>query len=84
MKSRTHDVGIYRPRHSWTFSPTVRFRSAAKDRRLMIAPGRADAAALATRCAAAGKTIVFTNGVFDLLHPGHLRYLQQARRSATR
>jgi rfaE bifunctional protein nucleotidyltransferase chain/domain len=26
-----------------------------------------------------GRTIVFTNGVFDLLHPGHLRYLQQAR-----
>jgi D-beta-D-heptose 7-phosphate kinase/D-beta-D-heptose 1-phosphate adenosyltransferase len=23
---------------------------------------------------------VFTNGVFDLLHPGHIRYLQQARR----
>jgi ABC-type polysaccharide/polyol phosphate transport system ATPase subunit len=31
VKSRTHDVGIYRPRHRWTFSPTVRFRSAAKD-----------------------------------------------------
>jgi D-beta-D-heptose 7-phosphate kinase/D-beta-D-heptose 1-phosphate adenosyltransferase len=28
---------------------------------------------------AAGKTVVFTNGVFDLLHIGHLRYLQQAR-----
>jgi D-beta-D-heptose 7-phosphate kinase/D-beta-D-heptose 1-phosphate adenosyltransferase len=28
---------------------------------------------------ACGKTIVFTNGVFDLLHVGHLRYLQQAR-----
>lgn len=28
---------------------------------------------------AAGKRIVFTNGVFDLLHPGHLRYLQTAR-----
>jgi rfaE bifunctional protein nucleotidyltransferase chain/domain len=27
----------------------------------------------------AGQTIVFTNGVFDLLHPGHVRYLQQAR-----
>ena len=27
----------------------------------------------------AGRTIVFTNGVFDLLHPGHIRYLQQAR-----
>lgn len=27
----------------------------------------------------AAKHIVFTNGVFDLLHVGHLRYLQQAR-----
>jgi rfaE bifunctional protein nucleotidyltransferase chain/domain len=27
-----------------------------------------------------GKVIVFTNGVFDLLHVGHLRYLQHARR----
>jgi D-glycero-beta-D-manno-heptose 1-phosphate adenylyltransferase len=26
-----------------------------------------------------GGKIVFTNGVFDLLHPGHIRYLQQAR-----
>ena len=26
-----------------------------------------------------GKTIVFTNGVFDILHPGHVRYLQSAR-----
>ena len=23
--------------------------------------------------------VVFTNGVFDILHPGHIRYLQQAR-----
>ena len=28
----------------------------------------------------AGKAVVFTNGVFDLLHPGHVRYLQDARR----
>jgi len=27
----------------------------------------------------AGRTVVFTNGVFDLLHPGHVRYLQEAR-----
>jgi rfaE bifunctional protein nucleotidyltransferase chain/domain len=27
-----------------------------------------------------GKTVVFTNGVFDILHPGHVRYLQEARR----
>lgn len=26
-----------------------------------------------------GKRVVFTNGVFDLLHPGHVRYLQDAR-----
>ncbi len=29
---------------------------------------------------AQGKTIVFTNGVFDVLHPGHIRYLADARR----
>lgn len=28
---------------------------------------------------AAGQTVVFTNGCFDLLHPGHVRYLQEAR-----
>lgn len=27
-----------------------------------------------------GKKIVFTNGCFDLLHVGHVKYLQQARR----
>ena len=27
-----------------------------------------------------GGKIVFTNGVFDILHPGHVRYLQEARR----
>ncbi|MFW5855064.1 MAG: adenylyltransferase/cytidyltransferase family protein, partial [Thermodesulfobacteriota bacterium] len=28
---------------------------------------------------AAGKRIVFTNGCFDLLHVGHVRYLTAAR-----
>ena len=27
----------------------------------------------------AGRRVVFTNGCFDLLHPGHVRYLAQAR-----
>ena len=31
------------------------------------------------RLRAAGKRLVFTNGVFDLLHVGHVRYLEQAR-----
>jgi D-beta-D-heptose 7-phosphate kinase/D-beta-D-heptose 1-phosphate adenosyltransferase len=26
-----------------------------------------------------GKSVVFTNGCFDLLHPGHIRLLEQAR-----
>jgi len=38
-----------------------------------------NALALVSRLREAGRTVVFTNGVFDLLHPGHLRYLQHAR-----
>jgi D-beta-D-heptose 7-phosphate kinase/D-beta-D-heptose 1-phosphate adenosyltransferase len=40
---------------------------------------RSDAVALVARSRAKGKRIVFTNGVFDLLHPGHVRYLREAR-----
>ena len=32
----------------------------------------------------AGRTIAFANGCFDLLHVGHLRYLEGARREAER
>jgi rfaE bifunctional protein nucleotidyltransferase chain/domain len=28
---------------------------------------------------AQGRTVAFTNGCFDLLHPGHVAYLEQAR-----
>ena len=31
------------------------------------------------RLAAESKRVVFTNGCFDLLHPGHVRYLAAAR-----
>jgi rfaE bifunctional protein nucleotidyltransferase chain/domain len=37
------------------------------------------AAAFVAEERSAGRRIVFTNGVFDLLHPGHVRYLQEAR-----
>jgi D-beta-D-heptose 7-phosphate kinase/D-beta-D-heptose 1-phosphate adenosyltransferase len=40
---------------------------------------RDGAAAMAQSERTAGHIVVFTNGVFDLLHPGHVRYLQQAR-----
>jgi rfaE bifunctional protein nucleotidyltransferase chain/domain len=39
----------------------------------------AGALAFAAAARAERRTIVFTNGVFDLLHPGHVRYLRQAR-----
>lgn len=37
------------------------------------------AADFAARRRAEGRRVVFTNGVFDLLHPGHIRYLAEAR-----
>ena len=32
-----------------------------------------------SRCKKRGERIVFTNGCFDLLHPGHLYYLEKAK-----
>jgi rfaE bifunctional protein nucleotidyltransferase chain/domain len=39
----------------------------------------AEAVAFAARLRGEGQRVVFTNGVYDLLHPGHVRYLQAAR-----
>lgn len=39
----------------------------------------AQGAAFAESLRRAGRRVVFTNGVFDILHPGHVRYLQHAR-----
>ncbi|MFH1726692.1 MAG: adenylyltransferase/cytidyltransferase family protein [Elusimicrobiota bacterium] len=36
-------------------------------------------AALRSRWARAGRRVVFTNGVFDILHPGHVDLLERAR-----
>lgn len=44
---------------------------------------RADAQRLAVDTRAAGGRVVFTNGVFDLLHTGHVRYLRDARALGT-
>lgn len=40
---------------------------------------RTEASEFVRREREGGRTIVFTNGVFDLLHPGHVRYLRDAR-----
>ena len=58
------------PRHALWSVPMARDKVAA------------DAAALRdvlARRRAGGQRIVFTNGCFDLLHPGHVRYLESAR-----
>jgi rfaE bifunctional protein nucleotidyltransferase chain/domain len=39
-----------------------------------------EAVAWRTALGRQGARVVFTNGVFDILHPGHVRYLAEARR----
>jgi D-beta-D-heptose 7-phosphate kinase/D-beta-D-heptose 1-phosphate adenosyltransferase len=41
--------------------------------------GRAEAASIATAMRTEGRRLVFTNGCFDILHPGHCQYLGAAR-----
>jgi len=50
-----------------------------KTRSARILDSYDEAAALAGDAHARGQRVVFTNGVFDLLHPGHVRYLEDAR-----
>ncbi|MBK9129612.1 MAG: D-glycero-beta-D-manno-heptose 1-phosphate adenylyltransferase [Phycisphaerales bacterium] len=40
---------------------------------------RAEAVSVANRLRIEGKRLVFSNGCFDILHPGHTDYLQRAR-----
>ena len=72
VKSRAKDVGIYRPRHAWRFEGDLRFKKNVGS--------LTRSSAFVADARAAGRRIVFTNGVFDILHPGHVRYLQAARR----
>jgi D-beta-D-heptose 7-phosphate kinase/D-beta-D-heptose 1-phosphate adenosyltransferase len=48
----------------------------AQDARLLT---EEQAAMFAHEVRVGGGAVVFTNGVFDLLHPGHVRYLRDAR-----
>ena len=40
---------------------------------------REEASKLVEKLKKSGKKVVFTNGCFDILHVGHLRYLNEAR-----
>ncbi|MCZ2157299.1 MAG: adenylyltransferase/cytidyltransferase family protein [Bryobacterales bacterium] len=46
---------------------------------MSILLSREDLIAERARWKASGKTVVFTNGCYDLLHPGHIRLLERAR-----
>lgn len=45
----------------------------------MTIVNRKDIGAIVNKEKAAGKTIVFTNGCFDIIHAGHVRYLTGAK-----
>ena len=49
----------------------------AKSREKVV--DRAHAAELAAQLRAQGRSVVFTNGCFDILHLGHVRYLERSR-----
>src|SRR5271169_826851 len=71
-------LGIVAASTRGAYVSAIRRLQAAAERSRVVT----DFQAVARRCAAlrkTGKRVVFTNGVFDLLHIGHLRLLQAAR-----
>lgn len=69
-------------------APTLRFHYETRNRRYQSASPLAAMTKILDRqelnrrretLRAEGKALVFTNGCFDLLHPGHVRYLAEAR-----
>jgi len=60
-----------RRRREGALRPVSRSAAKIRDRKAAVAAVR--------RWQRAGKTVVFTNGCFDLLHLGHVRYLDAAR-----
>jgi rfaE bifunctional protein nucleotidyltransferase chain/domain len=89
IKSRTKDVGVYRPHHRWSFDGGVRLTAPTPRPELDLGSegeGPSDAPSTLEQLVReraewrrAGRTVVFTNGCFDLLHAGHVRLLEQAR-----
>ena len=54
------------------------------DRYPIAGPGREGVLAQVQAAKRRGEKIIMTNGCFDILHSGHVAYLQQARREGDR
>ena len=78
VTSRLNETGIVRPPHRWTFSSGHPHLGSVRVTSLRIL-SQQQASDVAVRLHDTGGRVVFTNGVFDLLHPGHVRYLNDAR-----
>jgi D-beta-D-heptose 7-phosphate kinase/D-beta-D-heptose 1-phosphate adenosyltransferase len=85
VKSRVKDVGVYRPDHSWSFAGGLELETPRARAELDLHEFEETAtpleAVVKERAAwrDAGRTVVLTNGCFDLLHPGHVALFEAAR-----
>jgi rfaE bifunctional protein nucleotidyltransferase chain/domain len=85
VKSRVKDVGIYRPPHTWSFAGGLDLETPPPRAELDLHEVEETATPLAVlvkeRAAwkDAGRSVVLTNGCFDLLHPGHVALFEAAR-----
>ncbi|MBF6327824.1 D-glycero-beta-D-manno-heptose 1-phosphate adenylyltransferase [Nocardia transvalensis] len=71
------DVVVHRPGTSVCATGDLRERLAGSSGEIL---GHADLAAAVNAHRRAGRRIVFTNGCFDVLHTGHIAYLNEAKR----
>ena len=81
VSSTLKDVGVARLAHEWTFSPKIRIAAPGQEAALRDPKIKSLRELLPIRRALRkrGKTVVFTNGCFDLLHGGHVRLFRKAR-----
>lgn len=68
-----HHISVRLVTEKESVPPVVETRMAQRDRSLDFLVARVEQERLA------GRTIVFTNGVFDLLHAGHIQFLRYAK-----
>jgi rfaE bifunctional protein nucleotidyltransferase chain/domain len=90
VRSRVKDVGVYRPHHRWAFSESLQIaepparhelelRAAERNERRLHADSATTLHNDRASFRALGRSVVFANGCFDILHAGHVSLLEQAK-----